>query len=202
MIDHLNGTLVSKKPTNVIIETNGIAFSVNITLPAFKMLPAINSYVKIITHLHIKENPISFVLYGFSDEKERDMFRQIISVSGVGPKTALSILSAVGSRELSEIIMSGNYSPLTSITGVGRKTAERLVLELKDKIARGETDIIPSHLNKTEFDELSKMSNIISALVNLGYNRTEADKLVTKISLAKNIMEMHVEDVIKEILRG
>ena len=130
------------------------------------------------------------------------MFRQIISVSGVGPKTALSILSAVGSRELSEIIMSGNYSPLTSITGVGRKTAERLVLELKDKIARGETDIIPSHLNKTEFDELSKMSNIISALVNLGYNRTEADKLVTKISLAKNIMEMHVEDVIKEILRG
>jgi Holliday junction DNA helicase RuvA len=202
MIEFIQGTLRSKKPTSVVIETGGIAFNVNITIPAYELLPALNADAKIITHLHVKENPFSFVLYGFSDEYEREMFRYIISVSGIGPRTAMSILSAMGYKELANLITSGNFLPLTSISGVGRKTAERLVLELKDKIAKGEAVFIPSQFNKDTFGELSKISSIISALVNLGYNRLEADKLVKKISVSKNIMEMQVEDVIKEILRG
>ena len=202
MIEYIQGKLISKKPTSIIIEANGIAYNVNITIPAYENLPQLNSITKIITHLHIKENPFSFMLYGFSDENEREMFRYIISISGIGPKTAISILSALSYKELTGLITSGNYLPLTSISGVGRKTAERLVLELKDKIAKGEVDFIPAQMSKDKFGELSKISNIISALVNLGYNRIEADKLVKKISASKNILDMQVEDVIKEILRG
>lgn len=202
MIEYILGKLISKKPTSIIIESNGLAFNVNISIPAYEALPPINSNTKIVTHLHIKDNPFSFVLYGFVDENEREIFRYIISVSGIGPKTAMSIISAMSYNELVELITSGNYLPLTSISGVGKKTAERLVVELKDKISKGETDFVPSQINKDAFSELSKISSIISALVNLGYNRIEADKLVKKISSSKNIMDMQVEDVIKEILRG
>lgn len=202
MIEYIQGKLISKKPTSIVIETNGIAFNLNITIPAYEILPSVNSDVKIITYLHIKENPFSFILFGFSSENEREMFRYIISVSGIGPKTAMSILSAISHDELTQIITSGNYIPLTSISGVGKKTAERLVLELKDKISKGETEFIPSQINKEAFSELSKISSIISALVNLGYNRVEADKLVKKMAATKNILEMQVEDVIRDILRG
>lgn len=202
MIEYIQGILVSKKPTVAVIETNGIAFSVNITIPVYEILPSINSNVKIVTHLHIKESPFALVLYGFTDENERAMFRYIISVSGIGPKTAMTILSGLGYRELSELIARGDFLPLTSISGVGRKTAERLILELKDKIAKGETEFIPSQINKESMGEISKISSIISALVSLGYNRLEADKLVKKLSVSKNILDMQVEDVIREILRG
>ncbi len=202
MIEYIKGTLISKKPTRVVIESNGIAFNINITIPAFESLPQINTTTKIISYLHIKENPFSLVLYGFSDENEREMFKNIISVSGIGPKTAMSVLSAINYRELTQLINSNNYIPLTTISGVGRKTAERLALELKDKIAKGDTEFLPAQLSKDTFGELSKVSSIISALISLGYNRLEADKLVKRLSLAKNINEMQVEEVIKEILRG
>ncbi|MFI5144104.1 MAG: Holliday junction branch migration protein RuvA [Ignavibacteria bacterium] len=202
MIEYIEGILISKKPTGAIVDTGGIAFSISITIPAFENLPQPGSKAKILTHLHIKENPFSFVLYGFSDANEREMFKNIISVSGIGPKTAMSILSAITYAELSGIINSGNYMPLTSISGVGRKTAERLVLELKDKISKGETEFIPSALNKDGLGEISKISSIVSALVSLGYNRIEADKLVKNFAQSKNLDEFQVEDVIKEILRG
>ena len=109
MIEYIQGTLISKKPTNAVIDTNGIAFSINITLPTYKMLPAINSSVKIITHLHVKENPMSFIFFGFSDNKERDMFRQIISVSGVGPKTAMSIQLPTNSIHSSNSLCAGSF---------------------------------------------------------------------------------------------
>lgn len=202
MIEYIQGILISKTPTSVVIDSNGIAFSINITIPAYEILPSPNSNTKIITHLHIKENPFSFVLYGFSDEREREMFRYIISISGIGPKTAMNILSAMGCKELTELITSGNYTPLTTISGVGRKTAERLVLELKDRISKGATDFLPSQFNKDASGELSRSSSIISALVSLGYSRVEADKLIKKLSVSRNIMEMQVEDVIREILRN
>lgn len=202
MIEYIEGSLISKKPTVAVIETGGIAFSLSITIPAYEHLPGPGSKARILTYLHVKENPFSFVLYGFSDANEREMFKNIIAVSGIGPKTAMSILSAISYAELTGIINSGNYMPLTSISGVGRKTAERLVLELKDKISKGETEFIPAALNKDGFAELSKMSSIISALVSLGYNRLEADKLVKNFAHSKYLDELQVEDVIKEILRG
>lgn len=202
MIEYIKGKLISKKPTSIVIESNGLGYSIHITLSAFEILPAAGTEAKIITHLQIKENPFSIVLYGFSDETERECFRQIISVSGIGPKTALSILSAINYRELIELISKGNYLPLTSISGVGKKTAERLALELKDKLAKTEVEVSASSVNAGKFGELNKMSEIISALISLGYNRLEAEKMVRTVSTGNGFMEMSAEDIIKEILRG
>lgn len=202
MIEFVKGILVSKKPANVVIEANNIGYGINITLPAFEAMGEQGSEVKIVTHLHIKDNPFQVVLYGFSNEQERECFRQIISVSGVGPKTAIGILSAINYNELIELISKGNYLPLTSISGVGKKTAERLVLELKDKISKTDLNAPVSQLNSGKFGELNKAGEIISALMVLGYTRMEADKMVKAASSKNGFMESSAEDIIKEILRG
>lgn len=202
MIEYIKGKLVSKKPTSTIVESNGIGYQVNITIPAFESLSSVGNEVRIVTHLHIKDNPFAVTLYGFSDEHERECFRQIIGVSGIGPKTALSLLSAINYKELTEFILRGNYLPLTSVSGVGKKTAERLALELKDKLVKtDEIDTIPS-VNSGKFGELNKAGEVISALVTLGYNRVEADKMLKNASGKNGLIEMSVEDIIKEILRG
>lgn len=202
MIEFIKGKLISKKPTSVIIESGGIGYLIHITLTAFDILPQTGEEATIITHLHVKESPFGILLYGFADENEREMFRHIISVSGIGPKTAISILSAMNYRQITEMIVSGNFLPLTSISGIGKKTAERLAVELKDKLAKTEFDVSLPHINKNTFSELSKISGIISALVTLGYNRLEADKMIKKISSSINIMEMSDEDIIREALKG
>jgi Holliday junction DNA helicase RuvA len=202
MIEFIKGKIVNKKPTSVIIESGGIGFFINITLSAYEKLPPLDSEAKIVTHFHVKENPMGVVLYGFVDEGEREVFRQIISVSGIGPKTAMSMLSAISYRELTELISKGNYMPLTRITGVGKKTAERLAVELKDKLAKAESGFDVSKLGIDTSTDIGKMSGIISALINLGYNRIEADKMVRKIASRPDFMQMPVEEIIKEILRG
>jgi Holliday junction DNA helicase RuvA len=202
MIEFIQGKLINKKPTSVIVSTGGIGFNINITLNAYEKLPSTGDDVKIITHFHIKENPMGVVLYGFADEGEREVFRQIISVSGIGPKTAMSIISAIHYRELTELISKGNYMPLTKITGVGRKTAERLAVELKDKLSKTEAGLDISKFSIDTSTDIGKMSGIISALINLGYNRAEADKMVKKMASKPDFMDMQVEEIIKEILRG
>ncbi len=202
MIEYVKGKLTVKKSTSIVVESGGVGYGINITLPAFETLAGIGDEVRVTTHLHIKDNPFSVVLYGFSDERERECFRQIISVSGIGPKTALSILSAINYNELIDLIAKGNYLPLTSISGVGRKTAERLALELKDKLAKSESDSSFPSVNTGRFGELSKAGEVISALMALGYNRLEADKMVKATSSKNGFMESSAEDIIKDILRG
>jgi holliday junction DNA helicase RuvA len=200
MIEYIKGILISKSLTEIIVETGGLGYNIRITLPAYDSLPDINEEVKIITHLHIKENPFSLILYGFSDEKERECFRLIISVSGVGPKTAISILSAIGYRELTKFIASGDFQHLTSISGVGKKTAERLMVELKDKLLKPELALITKTISSN--GEPDKLSEIAGALLSLGYNRIEAEKMIRKVSSSVSWKELSVEDIIKEILRG
>ncbi len=202
MIEYIKGKLVNKKPTSAVFESGGIGFFIQITLSAYEKLPLLNEEAKIVVHFHVKENPMSIVLYGFVDEGEREVFRQIISVSGIGPKTAMSILSAISYRELTELIAKGNYIPLTKITGVGKKTAERLAVELKDKLAKTESGFDVSRLSIDTSTDIGKISGIISALINLGYNRLEADRMVKKFASMPNFMQMPVEEIIKEILRG
>jgi len=202
MIEYIQGRLVNKKPTSVIVDANGIGYLINITLTAYEKLPPVNEEVKITAHFHVKENPMGIKMYGFVDEGEREIFRQIISVSGIGPKTAMSMLSAINYKELTELISKGNYMPLTKISGVGKKTAERLAVELKDKLAKTETGLDVSKFGIDTSTDIGKMSGIISALINLGYNRVEADRMVKKIAANPNFMEMPVEEIIKEILRG
>lgn len=203
MIDYIKGKLVSKKVSSVVIEAGGIGYSISATLNAVEKLGNTGEEVMISVHLHIKDNPFNVLLYGFADENERECFKHIISVSGIGPKTALSILSAIKYSELIDMISKGNYLPLTSISGVGKKTAERLAVELKDKLGKMESDTAAIGLMNTgKLGELGKASEVISALMALGYNRLEADKLVKNISTRSNFMEMPAEDIIREILRG
>jgi holliday junction DNA helicase RuvA len=201
MIEYIKGKLTVKKPTSIVVESGGIGYGINITLPAFESLGVPGEEVQITTHLQIKESPFSVVLYGFSDERERECFRQIINVSGIGPKTALSILSAINYNELIDLISKGNYLPLTSISGVGKKTAERMALELKDKLGKSDSEAA-STINTGKFGELSKAGEVISALMALGYNRIEADKMVKSASSKNGFMESSAEDIIKDILRG
>lgn len=202
MIDYIKGKLVSKKTAGMVIEAGGIGYSINATLGTIENTGETGSETMIPVHLHIKDNPFSVMLYGFRDENERECFRQIISVSGIGPKTALSILSAINYNELIEMIAKGNYHPLTTITGVGKKTAERLAVELKDKIGKIESDVTSSLVNTGKFGELGKASEVIQALMALGYNRIEADKMVKTISSRSDFMDMPVETIVREILRG
>jgi len=201
MIDYIKGKVISKNPVNVIIEAGGLGFDIHITIPAYEKLPATGETAAVITHFHAKENPISFMLYGFSDERERECFRQIISVSGIGPKTAMTILSAINYNDFIEMISSGNYLPLTSVSGVGRKTAERLAVELKEKIGKTLESIIPL-IDDVKFSLLNKSSEVIQALVALGYNRLEADKMVKNAAVSASFSEMSVEDIIRDVLKG
>jgi Holliday junction DNA helicase RuvA len=181
----------------VIVESNGIGYYVNITVSAFELLGKTGDEVVIMTHLHVKDNPFGVILYGFSDEKERECFRQIISVSGIGPKTAITILSAMKYSEFIELISKNNYLPLTSISGVGRKTAERLALELKDKITKQDSDIVIASTNTGKSGEIGKAYEVVSALVTLGYGKPDADKMVKAVSGKNGFTEMSAEDVIR-----
>jgi len=201
MIDYIKGKVVNKNPGSVIIEAGGLGYDIHITIPAYEKLPAAGQETKVITHFHAKDNPVSFILYGFSDERERECFRQIISVSGIGPKTAITILSAINYNDFIEMITSGNYLPLTSVSGVGRKTAERLAIELKEKIGKSVEAVMPS-VDGVKFGMLSKASEVIQALVALGYNRLEADKLVKNTSISINFADLSVEEIIRDILRS
>lgn len=202
MIEFIKGKLISKKPAMAVIEAGGIGYGINTTLGAAENLPPVGEEANIVTHLQIRDNPFTVVLYGFTNEIERDCFRQIISVSGIGPKTAIGILSVINYSELIELIAKGNFIPLTSVPGVGRKTAERLALELKDKLGKTDADNAAIPVYSEKFSELNKASEVIQALIALGYNRLEADKLVRNVSSNPGFMDMKPEEVIREILRG
>lgn len=202
MIDYIKGKLISKKAASLVLEAGGIGYSINATLGTIENTGETGTETMIPVYLHIKDNPFSVMLYGFRDENERECFRQIISVSGIGPKSALSILSAINYKELIEMIAKGNYHPLTSISGVGKKTAERLAVELKDKIGKIDSEISFGTVNTGKLGELGKASEVIAALISLGYNRLEADKMVKTISSRSDFMDMSVESIVREILRG
>lgn len=202
MIDYIKGKLINKKAAQLIVEAGGIGYSINCTLGTIENTGSIGDEVMISVHLNIKDNPFSVTLYGFRDEAERECFRQIISVSGIGPKTGLSILSAISYNDLIDMISKGNYHPLTSISGVGKKTAERLAVELKDKLGKVETETAGVALNSGKLGELGKASEVIGALMALGYNRLEADKMVRTISSRSDFMDMPTEAAVRKILRG
>jgi len=196
MISYLQGTLVQKTPTELVIDVNGVGYSVSIPLSTFEKLEHVGGKIKILTCMHVREDVLQ--LYGFVSEVEREMFRLLISVSGIGPRMAQGILSGLNPLELRTAIVEGNLSVLTSISGVGRKTAERLVVELRDKLAKTElleTTIIPSS------KELKARSEAVVALMSLGHSRASAEKAihaVVKESAGKGIP---VEELIKRALR-
>lgn len=201
MIAHLSGTLLSKQATSVILDVAGVGYEVSIPLSTFYELEDPGSSVQLRIYTHVREDALQ--LYGFKTARERELFLRLISVSGIGPKLGITLLSGMSADEMITSIRNNNLAKLTLIPGVGRKTAERLVMELRDKVAslsagvdedlgvRSDTAAVPT--------EDSMRADALSALLNLGYQRNAAEKAVTA-SLSED-GEVSVESILRSSLR-
>lgn len=188
MIGYLKGKIIAAKPTQIILDVNGVGYLVNISISTFEKISD-SDEISLFIHTHVREDALS--LYGFYTESEKEMFELLISISGIGPKVALSILSGISVDELQIAIQSENISRLVSVPGVGRKTAERVVLELKSKVGFIETTAPKG------FDYTIKQEAIL-ALSTLGYNQKVAEKIVRDL-LNENPM-LSLEDLIRKSL--
>ncbi len=192
MIAHINGRLVEKSPTHVVIECNGVGYKLNISLNTYSKLGEGES-CKLFTEFIVRED--AQLLYGFTDVAERRLFQLLISVSGVGPATALLVLSSADAEEIQQAILSGNAAWFKGVKGIGPKSAQRIIIDLKDKVSKENISLDNSFgLNNTVKEEA------LSALVNLGFNKNLAEKMIQKILIADS--SSVVEDVIKKALKG
>jgi len=175
MISHLRGKLLAKHPNQAIVETGGVGYDVTISVPTFTDLPGNGGDVALHIHTHVREDVIA--LYGFLRSSEKRLFEKLITVSGIGPKLAITILSGMAADEMVNAIRGNDIARLTRIPGIGKKTAERMVLELRDKLTVEKAgEVAPvSALSAVEED-------VVSALVNLGYQRAAAEKALASIS--------------------
>jgi Holliday junction DNA helicase RuvA len=192
MIAHLRGKLVEKNPAYCIIECGGVGYHVNISLQTFGRIPD-NEQVFLYTHLIVRED--AQILYGFWDKPERVTFLLLISVSGIGPNTARMILSSLTTDELKSAIATDNVAVLKSVKGIGAKSAQRVIVDLRDKIGEisGETEISVSSSNTNKNEALL-------ALEVLGFNRQKAGKVIDKLQSVNR--EMTVEVLVKEALKN
>ncbi len=188
MIDYLEGNLRYKSPTFIVVDVGGVGYKVNLSLSSYNLLPPEGNQIKINTYLHFREDGLA--LYGFLAKEERDFFLLLISISKIGPKSALRMLSRVSSSELKKAIKRGDLTTLTDIPGIGKKTAQRLILELKERIGEEE----PLEPGKEEL-----VKDALSALVSLGYTQNEARKAVREV-ISSSKEEMDLTRVIKEAL--
>ena len=173
MIAHLRGKLISKHPNQVIVEAGGVGYDVTISVPTFSELPALGVEVSFFIHTHVREDMLA--LFGFLRSGEKQLFEKLLSVSGIGPKLAITILSGMPVDAMIAAIKGNNVASLTRIPGIGKKTAERMVLELRDKLdAFGVPPDSVTAASPVEED-------VISALVNLGYQRPMAERALTKM---------------------
>jgi len=175
MIAHLRGRLLAKHPNQAIVEAGGVGYDVTISVPTFSDLPQLGSEVALHIHTHVREDALA--LYGFLRPSEKQIFEKLISVSGIGPKLAITILSGMPADEMALAIRGNDVPKLTRIPGIGKKTAERMVLELRDKLpkeALGEVTVLSATSPVAE--------DVLSALVNLGYQRPVAERALATAS--------------------
>ena len=193
MIAHIKGKIEEKTPAHIVIDCNGVGYGIQISLHTFDQISALNE-VKLLTYLSIKED--AHILYGFAEEDERQLFMQLISVSGVGTNTARMILSSLKPSEIKHAISSGNWTLLKSIKGIGPKTAQRLVIDLQDKVKQ---------INLTEPQNTSNgvrsgiSEQALSALISLGFAKQEAEKVLSKVRQSNP--EFTVEQLVKQSLK-
>jgi Holliday junction DNA helicase RuvA len=192
MIDYINGTITHITPTFLTIDTGGIGYFINISLTTFSRLEGKSDY-KILVHEIIRED--SHQLFGFADNVERDIFRLLISVTGVGANTARMMLSSLNPGEIEKAIISSDVNLLKSIKGIGLKTAQRIIVDLKDKLGKhaGGTEIFA-------FSDNTKREEALSALVMLGFAKSTVFKVLDKI--VREDKDLTVEDIIKRALKN
>jgi len=196
MISHLSGRISEKTPTSIVLDVAGVGYLCEIPVSSFKQLPAVGETVKLLTHFHVSAD--AHKLFGFYTPEERELFTHLISVSGVGPKMALTLLSGASVAEIADWIRKGKTELLTRVPGIGPKTASRLVVELKDKLEKWKIrEGVPGGAVRVEstFEEEATM-----ALVTLGFGRLEAKRAIDK-ALSDNGHPKNVEELIRQALR-
>lgn len=192
MITHLEGKLVEKNPTDVVIDCNGVGYFVNISLHTFSEIPD-KEHLKLYTYLQVRED--AHTLYGFSSKTEREIFKLLISVSGIGASIARTMLSSLTPDQVKDGIASGDVALIQSIKGIGVKTAQRVIIDLKDKVLKVYgIDELSLATNNTHKDEA------LSALEVLGFNKKQSEKVVERI--LKTQPDAQVEQIIKEALKN
>lgn len=198
MIGRLQGVLLVKQPPRLLIDVNGVGYEVDAPMSTFYQLPDTGDSVVLLTHLVVRED--AQLLYGFYSESERQLFRSLIKINGVGPKLALTILSGISRDEFVRCIMSEDAKALTALPGVGKKTAERLIIELRDKMEKEFDAVLPvkGEASTLLIHENSPVSDAVSALVSLGYKAQEASRMVRAIDADG----LSTEDIIREALQG
>ena len=197
MIAHLKGVLFRKTTQSIIIDVRGVGYEVSVPLSTFYSLPEIDENVSLKIHTHVKDD--SLTLFGFNTSLEKTLFLMLVSVSGIGPKLSVNILSGMGPQDLLEAIAHGDAIRLQAIPGIGKKTAERIALELKDRASKalGEMDISPMPVSRVKDRVI--IEDTLSALMNLGYSPKSAKLAIEKAK--SRVKEMALEDLIRESLR-
>lgn len=198
MITFLEGTLVEALPTQIVVAVQGIGYKVLIPLSSFDKLPAAGAQIKILTHLQIRED--AHVLYGFATAAERDLFRLLVNnVSGIGPKTALDVLSGISVSSFKAAVVHGDATLLSKTKGIGKKTAERIIVELKDKVGIAAAWEAAS-AGHAPTPEQTQINDAVLALISLGYKQVDAHKAI-KQALQKGEPARTTEDLVRQSLK-
>lgn len=197
MIAFIKGTLFEKTPTYVVIDAHGVGYLLNISLYTYSQL---GSQTELLLHTHMVVKEDAHVLYGFSSEQERSIFRLLISVNGVGPNTARMILNALNPSELHTVIATGNLPALRSIKGIGDKTAQRILIDLKDKIVKSENPLQSPIISAIAHNK--NREEALQALVILGFARQAAEKALDKSAKIRENPDLAVEELIREALKN
>jgi holliday junction DNA helicase RuvA len=198
MIVFLDGVLEEKEPTRVVVNVNGIGYEASIPLSSYDRLPAPGQRVRLLTVPVVRED--AHLLFGFMSAEERSAFLQLTSVNGIGPKLGLAVLSGLAVRDLKAAIASGDVKRLSGISGIGKKTAERLILEMRDKLGKGE--LLESLTGgKTPGPKDSKLRDALLALISLGHKQADAQRMVKDIA-SEITPETTLEEILRKVLSG
>lgn len=197
MITYLHGQLDEKQATRVVLDVAGVGYEVSIPLSSYDQLPAVGQSCRILIHDHVRED--EHRLFGFASDGERKMFRLLLGISGIGPKIALSALSGLSARELTAAVVGGDVKRLSSVSGIGKKMAERMVVELRDKISDG--DAMEALAGADHEPQDSRLRDAIMALVSLGYKQDQARKMAQS-ALSRCGADDDVEAILRFALTG
>jgi Holliday junction DNA helicase RuvA len=197
VIAHLRGRILEKHPNRVVVDVNGVGYDVAVPLSTFYGLADAGGEVVLRIHTHVREDALA--LFGFASPLEQQLFERLIGISGIGPKVGLAVLSGIEPRELVDAVQQADVARLTAIPGVGKKTAERIVLELKDRLPKGEHTSAPEGAASAP---TALRDDLLSALVNLGYHRPLAEKAVdTAIRAGAAGFEQTLRQALRELAR-
>ena len=196
MIDSISGLLIQKNPTYAVVDVGGIRLKVNITISTYERLPSTGSKTELLVYLHVREDILA--LYGFDHDDQRSMFLLLIAISGIGPRSAMGILSGASIAEFKKRIVAGDVKSLTVIPGIGAKTAKRIIVELKEKFVTEKDDDISMLFDAEKVPD--EMNDAIQALQSLGYSRIQAHKAMKKLEKSGDLTG-NLEELLKKALK-